>query len=216
MSELSPKLPLRCLVAAWFSFSKYGSLHYWLLGESPELARSYLPKDSHYLNYHTLHDVYMLLMWVLAFIGSFLSVSFSSRTIAITVIVIAGLRLHELLRSLVRTLLKAKDRKYRPGERTFAIIIMAYSEPIFMFAIMHACLPTAVGLQAGDMYSLGVCRWDIQAVLHYSIACYTTVGWGGIHAMTAGARILSSVQTVYGILMLVFAITSFISRSEGP
>ena len=97
-------------------------------------------------------------MWVLAFMGSFLAVSLSSKTIAIIVFVIGGLRLHELLQSLVRTHLKAKNRIHRPAERTFAIIMMCYSEPIFMFAILHACLPIAVGLQAGDMYNLGVCR----------------------------------------------------------
>ena len=213
--ESLPHLPLRRVVLVWFFLTRWLSPHFWIFGENPESPRWYFRGKRRTLNYHTFHDLYIMCCWTISLGGTIVSLRLSCGWAAIVLMFLVAVRLHELFRSLVKTLLTLKKRQHRPLERTFAMTLAAYTEPILLFAIMHTFLPVALGMRAEEVYNLTGPEWQWADVIHYSVACYTTVGWGEIHALYGASRILSSVETGYGVMMLVFTITAFISRLYG-
>jgi hypothetical protein len=219
MCDKEPYLPLRWIVSAWLSASQYATLHHWLLGDRPERPSRYICPASRCLNYHTLHDIYLLVMWSLALSGIVLVTHVSGRIAAFAILIAVTLRLHEVATAVLRVSLKVGqvERKKRPTERTFAIAALVYLEPILLFGIMHAAMPSALGLSPDTVYAhLEGSKWDTPSLVYYSVACYTTVGWGDIYPRVSEAKVLSGAETLFGVLLLVCTISAFVAKLDGP
>ncbi|MGP1308592.1 MAG: ion channel [Phycisphaerales bacterium] len=120
----------------------------------------------------------------------------------------------ELMSAIMSAHISVAVRAYRPNHRTFAMASAAYLEPVAQFATLAVLLPVAVGVPDSVMYAgLPVGGWDAVSAVYFSVGRYTTIG-SSISASHVLSRTLATVETLCGVVLLLFTINSFLASSE--
>lgn len=124
------------------------------------------------------------------------------------------LRLNELLGGITYVLLERARKDVADG-RKLLISLLAYVEPILLFAILHGVIYAVVVQDSpgAKVYELAGRDWRAATVFHYSVGCYTTVGWGDVSAVHPFAMFASDVESITGILMLALTLSRFVSAA---
>jgi hypothetical protein len=124
-------------------------------------------------------------------------------------------RLNELFGGVFYVLI-LRARHDKADGRKMLISLLAYLEPMLLFAVLHGAVSRILTLQAtalGSGYSLSNRTWNWVTIMHYSIGCYTTVGWGDISATDSYTMMLSDLETVTGVIMLAFTISRLVAAA---
>lgn len=211
--------PLALLVNAYLWLHRKTSLRALLFGVDPSKTPEYISNCKYSsITRDTLVDVYALL-WpafdclLLWFAGSNLM---GHPHLALIVGIIVAYRVNELLGGIFHVLIKRAGLDGADG-RKLAISLLAYIEPILLFGVIHGSLAAVLAGQSGAVassgYSLGGRAWNWALLLHYSVGCYTTAGWGDVSANRVSTMFMSDIETVTGILMLACTISRFIAAA---
>lgn len=208
--------PFGALVSCQFWLYSKLSLRSILFGLNPEVTPKFITAhEGRWINRDTLVDLYAIL-WPLIAVSFLWRANSCGEYGAWLVGLLTIYRLWELCGG-VFYILVVRARFDYPDGRKIIISLLAYFEPILLFAVLHGVLSAIVsrwyGLGAGAGYSLGERGWTWSTILHYSLACYTTVGWGDISGNHTYTMLLSDIETITGILMLTFTISRFVSAS---
>jgi hypothetical protein len=212
--------PLGAFVEGYLRFYSYISLRALLFGVDPDHTRQYISAhQGAVFNRDTLVDFYAigwplfgcLLLWRI-------SVSLQTHPLcALLICLIAIYRLNELIGGVLYVLVYRARYDFADA-RKLATSLLAYLEPILFFAILHGASSAAVLFRATSSttdtgYMLGGRPWTWVTMLHYSVGCYTTVGWGDVVATVPRTMVLSDIETVTGILMLTLTISRFVAAA---
>jgi Ion channel len=208
--------PFGALVKCQFwAYSKF-SLRSLLFGLNPELTPQFIvAHEGRWINRDTLVDLYAIGWPLIAACSLWRVNSFGPLEESVVGLAITY-RLWELCGGVFYVLVMRARFDY-PDGRKMIISLLAYLEPILLFAVLHGVvalmLARCYGLGAGAGYSLGDRAWTWTTILHYSVGCYTTVGWGDISSNHSVTMLVSDAETVTGILMLTFTISRFVSAA---
>lgn len=210
--------PLAVIANAYLSVHEKVSLRAILFGSDPTTAPKYIANSgSRWLNRSTLVDLYALMGPVVGFLLLSLVNGPASDclTWALCIGALSVYRLNELLGGILRVVIR-RSREDRADERKMAMSVIAYAEPMVIFAVLHGVLSVrlkAISGVVGAGYSLGGRGWNWVTMLHMSVACYTTAGWGDVSPTSPSTMLLSDIEAVVGILMLALTISTFVSRA---
>jgi hypothetical protein len=196
-------------------YSKF-SLRSLLFGLNPEATPKFIQAhEGRWINRDTLVDLYAI-AWPLIMAFFLWRLNSYGELKASLIGLLTAYRLWELCGGVFYVLVMRARFDY-PDARKMIISLLAYLEPILLFAVLHGALSVILsawyGLGLGAGYSLAGRVWAWNTTLHYSLACYTTVGWGEISADHMCTMLLSDIETVTGILMLTFTISRFVSAA---
>jgi hypothetical protein len=131
--------------------------------------------------------------------------------------VIALYRLNELFGGVFYILINRARHDYADG-RKLLISLLAYLEPMLLFAVLHGVLSNLQGISRGICapgagYSFAGKSWGASTLLHFSVGTYTTVGWGDVTPNYPSTMILSDIEAVAGIVMLTLTVSRFVSAA---
>jgi hypothetical protein len=214
--------PLELVIAFYFWLHKKISVRAHLFGVDPTQTPHFITKhESAWFNRDFLVDIYAII-WP---IGSVIALwwvgtsTVSENKIYCLLIVglVAAYRLNELFGGVFYILINRARHDYADG-RKLLISLFAYLEPILLFAVLHGVLSDVLGIvQAlstpGTGYTFAGRSWGAISILHFSVGCYTTVGWGDISASYPSTMILSDIEAVAGIIMLTLTVSRFVSAA---
>lgn len=208
--------PLDIIVKSYLKFHEKTSLRTFLLGKDPSQTPRFLQKHETYMfNRSTLVDTYAI-MWLIIDLSILVLLGkLRGHPIWASVLAVLGFyRLHDIWGNILHVFLHRSQHDY-VSERKLALTFGVYVEPILVFAFLHSALEIVLKAWSSseEIYALGGRTWNWITSLHFSTACYTTVGWGDVSAKHPLAMILSSIESVMGILMLAMTISVFVSRS---
>lgn len=213
--------PLKSLVDLYLSIHRRISLRPILFGVDPDHTPNFIiTHENRWFNRDCLVDVYAI-VWpiaglVLLYFGSNPSIHFGW---ALFILVVAAYRLNELFGA-VFYILVYRAREDTADGRKLAISLLAYLEPIILFAILHsvfsAILAAGKVTESGAGYNLNGQVWGAITAFHFSVECYTTVGWGDVSATNPCTMILSDIEAITGIIMLTLTVSRFVSAVLGP
>ena len=211
--------PLKEIVEACLAFHSKISLRSKLFGPDPDLTPKFiLDHQGRYFSRDMLVDVYAI-FWPLfdcALLWLVVGPLHCSLVWTVGIGTIAAYRLFDLMGAILWVLIKRSPYD-SADERKMAISLLAYVEPIFLFAILHGALSAILAINsnsiAGAGYALDGKAWNWVSVLHYSVGCYTTIGSGSVSALCPFSILLSDIETLTGIIMITLTITVFVSRA---
>jgi hypothetical protein len=125
-------------------------------------------------------------------------------------------RLNELFGAVLHVLLNRAKHDYVSG-RKMGLTLLAYVEPILTFAVLHAMIATVVpccpAAGSAEVYAFTGRAFSGCTFFYFSASCYTTVGWGDVTAVHPAAMFASSIESIFGLLMLALTVSTFVSRT---
>jgi len=213
--------PLGTLVDCYLWFHRTTSIRSRFFGVDPTETPKFIERNqSRWFNRDFLVDVYAL-AWPIAcwatlwWLGTPSAIR-TNRCALIAIGVIAGYRLNELLGGVSYILIKRARADFADG-RKLAISLLAYLEPIILFAVLHGVVSDVLAngntALAGKGYEIGNRLWRASTIFHFSVGCYTTVGWGDVTAVAPLAVCLSDVEAITGILMITLTLSRFVAAA---
>jgi len=209
ISLMQKILTLFLRIAKLFSFSR------WILGKDPDNISGLLSriKQTRFVNYHTLIECY-LIMWFLfeiLIIISFPSGRLCDPVVGIIIAILAAIRLIELFGAQLYIITYRREKDVKLSARKILLGLMCYVEGMLIFCLIYMGLYT--GLK-GTIFSLrnGLSISSLS-ILYFSVANYTTTGFGDITALHPIAIIISSLESIFGLLFLAFFISGLVARA---
>ena len=172
MTDGSEIKPLAIIVDAYLWIHEKTSLRALLFGPDPTKTPRYITAHhGRWINRDTLVDLYAIgrilidriLLWLVVYHLR------EHRICALLVGLFTAHRLNELL-GVIYILLRRARADYADG-RKLAITLLAYLEPIILFAILHGVISIVLSGRSGSFfaagYSLGSNPWTLTAIVHY-------------------------------------------------
>lgn len=216
--------PLAIFVEAYIWLHTRTSVRVLLFGADPTKTPNYiLSNQGRWINRDTLVDLYAIIRVIIDCLLLWLVAS-PLQTHPMTALLVGLFTLHrlnELLGGVLYILIHRARFDYADG-RKMAITLLAYLEPVLLFAILHGALSIIL---AGTSFSISgtgyalagkPLTWSWITLLHYSVGCYTTVGWGDVSATLPFTMALSDIETMTGVVMLTLTISRFVAAALDP
>lgn len=210
--------PLKRLMIIFIAITKFFSLSRWVIGKDPDNPSYLLSKlieknKSRFINYHTLLESY-LIFWFLfeiMIIISFPSGKLSSFFFGIILIFLSTFRLIELFGAELYIITYRREKDTKINERKILMGLMCYIEGILVFCLIYMGLNTILDCTNIFYVRNGLSISSIN-ILYFSVANYTTTGFGDLTATHPILVKISSLESVFGLFFLAFFISGLISR----
>jgi len=216
--------PLGAMVDLYLAVHEWTSIRCRLFGADPTLTPQFIKRhEGRWFNRDFFVDLYAL-AWPIA---SWLTLWWLGTPAAIRtnyyILSMVGAiwiyRMNELLGGVLYILVKRARSDVADG-RKLAISLIAYLEPVFLFSVLHGVVSAVLAngnvASAGVGYEVGGRLWRASTIFHFSVGCYTTVGWGDVTAVAPSAVILSDIEAITGILMLTLTLSRFVAAALDP
>lgn len=209
------------LVETLLRLARWVSPRYWLIGWNPphDSPKWLLKLNGTAFRRDNLHDIYvsgwtcaellLLLFW------NSVGCSLNFNAVQGWLLLIAvNVHLLEVMLGTVFVMMKRRHLD-SVNPRKFAITALAYLDGVFVFAVSYLLLPGLIGITPSRVYSFPPdVEFSSGSMFHFSVACYTTTGWGNIHPVHPVVMFLSSVESLVGTLFIIATIASFVSRLD--
>lgn len=212
-------LPLKTLMIFFLKLTKFISLSRCVIGKDPDNPSSLLfrLKEKHksrFINYDTFLDCYLILWFLfeIIIIILFPSGKLASAFLGWFIVFFASVRLLELFGAQLHIIAYRREKDVDINERKILMGLMCYLEGILIFCLIYMGLFTI--LNCGNVFSLrnGLSISSLN-ILYFSVANYTTTGFGDITAIHPALIKISSLESIFGLLFLAFFISGLIARA---
>ncbi len=211
--------PLKTFMVILLRMTKFLSLSRWIIGKDPDNPSFILTKlieiqKNRFINYHTFLDCYLILWFLfeIIIIISFPSGKLNSAFLGILVIFLSSVRLIELFGAQLHIIAYRREKDTEINERKILIGLMCYLEGMLIFCLIYMGLFTI--LSCGNVFSVrnGLSISSLN-ILYFSVANYTTTGFGDITAIHPTLIKISSLESIFGLLFLAFFISGLVARA---